>query len=166
MLTQDQVRDAYAIIAGIPRNLIDLERFYTKRAVLTDAYGCMRPFSISAELPEDGSPPQVTCGTIACAAGFLLAHPEWPTTVTLPPLTRGTEARAYALLQANHALFAPRDSSVYDEELSRPRAKYNLWSAPEVPKTVSDKQLALYRMLRHLGYAQADAKKRSEQDAT
>ncbi len=119
-------REAYAIIWGIPDDQLYLKSFYTDSRT---------------NYQSETSRHVVTCGTIACTAGYLAAHPTWSTRI----IDRYASAKTvyYELYNSYRDVFDMRWHSPLDADING--------------KHATDKQIALFRILRQLSWEPDDA---------
>lgn len=126
-------REAYAIIWGIPDDQLNLQSFYTDKA--TDSHG-------------ETARHVVTCGTIACTAGYLAAHPTWSTRII--GRYESAETVCNELYDSYRDVFDMRWHSPLDLDING--------------KHATDKQIALFRILRQLSWEPDDAWERVVKD--
>ena len=129
-ISKSKWRDAYAIIWGIPDGQLGLALYYTDSATLGR---------------QESERHVVTCGTIACIAGYLAAHPTWSDGVIDAKISAGDAA--YQLYVKCPNVFAPRNNSIYDRRIPGTRRLRN----------PTDKEIALFRILQKLGWDPTDA---------
>ena len=153
-LSANKIRDAYAILVGVPDEQLFLNHYYSQH----DSVGELPAVLHIGDYDSDSALKRnlLNCGTLACAAGWLVAHPTW-TPRSLRQYRR-YEDRAEALAEFHFDLFSARGFSYWDDEVLGYDDRLG------TPGRLTDKELALYRLLRHLKYSRDEALKRLRHD--
>lgn len=160
-MKEDLVREAYAVLAGIPANRVTLAS--PKTPILNSDDVLMRCLRINLER-QQWMLYRETCerlvndpNTRANPAGWLILHPSFQPTFLLTPhlfaVVHDLNSFLFGPIALNH--FAGRDPTRFARTWIT--CGYDLeWSA----RNLNDKELTLYRILRTLGWKQKAAQSR------
>ncbi len=136
MADTEALKDAYAILAGIPAKkfVAELSKYWVRDV----------PWEETLEVA-----PEISCGTLGCAAGWLTLHPKFAN-----PNSDGLDDRLEYLSRLLEIDDLEEDS-LFSARCGRLTSGFDL----EVPKSWSDKALVLYRFRRVLRQSKAEAKR-------
>lgn len=157
----ERLKDVYQIIAGIPKKRVDLgDYMYVPGAIFATQEVALH-----------------NCGSIGCIAGWLSVHPHYRHLVK-NHITRYGEVYYlgyYAIaeyLGINHNdLFMGNYNPHYHDKRSSISFKHDAELKEQVEKVdkrkkINDKQYALYRILRLIGYTAPDACSRAMREGS